>query len=299
MTIPIVLITGYLGAGKTTFLNHLLQLPKIRKKDVALIINEFGELGVDGQLVQADERPVFELNKGSLFCICIKTDFHKTLRAIADEVQPELVIVEATGMAEPRDLQDFVDEPALAAAFAIQANVCLIDAENFIKVAPMLQAARRQTQWADGLVINKTDLIPKEDLEQLQQVLRQMNPRAPQECVEYGRIPSGFIENLKHEIQRADTLQAPPDPVFSETFSTALKVDREQFEQVVNEIGKDLLRLKGQIDFGNGPEFVEVVNGKLTIDHNSRVDFGNTSFVAIAWRLRQAELRERIEATWS
>ncbi|MCE5273144.1 GTP-binding protein, partial [bacterium] len=73
--IPIILLTGYLGAGKTTLLNHLLSRPEIRERNVALIINEFGELGVDGRLVEAGTRPVYELNKGSLFCVCIKTDF--------------------------------------------------------------------------------------------------------------------------------------------------------------------------------------------------------------------------------
>ena len=120
-SIPMILITGGLGAGKTTLSEPPPSAHEpARPKKLCLLINEFGQLGVDGRLVEAGEHPMFELNRGSLFCICIKTDFIATLREIADRVRPDLLVVEATGMAEPRDIQDFVDEPTLAAQFHIQ-----------------------------------------------------------------------------------------------------------------------------------------------------------------------------------
>ena len=285
--IPMVLITGGLGAGKTTFLNHLLQHTNLRNQNLCLIINEFGQLGIDGRLVEAGDHPMYELNRGSLFCICIKTDFIKTLSEIADQVRPELLVVEATGMAEPRDIEDFVDEPTLAAQFHIRTNVCLIDASTFIRLAPMLRAVRQQATWADALILNKTDLVNEVELQQLGAVLTGMNPDAPQLPTTHGRISADFLENLKHTVHRGDPLSEPPDPVFALSFRYDQPVNRARFEQVISELGEDLLRLKGQIDFGIGPEFAEVAGGLLTIGSDMSIALHAetpTAFVAIGWR---------------
>jgi G3E family GTPase len=301
-SIPTILITGGLGAGKTTFLNHLLQHTDLRNRNLCLLINEFGQLGVDGRLVEAGDHPVYEINRGSLFCICIKTDFITTLREIADQVRPELLVVEATGMAEPRDIQDFIDEPTLAAQFHIRANLCLVDASNFIRLAPMLRAVRQQAMWADALILNKTDLANEIELQQLGAVLEGMNPTAPQIQTTYGRIPAGFLENLKHTVRRGEPLLEPPDPVFALSFRHDKPIDRARFQQVISELGEDLLRLKGQVEFGDGPEFAEVAGGRLTIGGTDAMTFraeSPTAFVAIGWRTPRQEFQAAIESIWA
>ena len=300
-SIPMILITGGLGAGKTTFLNHLLQQTNLRDRNVCLIINEFGQLGVDGRLVEAGDHPMYEINRGSLFCICIKTDFIKTLSEIADDVRPELLVVEATGMAEPRDIQDFVDEPSLAERFHIQANVCLVDAPNFIRLAPMLRAVRQQAMWADALLLNKTDLVREAELTQLGAVLEGMNPEAPQLPTTFGRIPVGFLESLEHRVHRGDPLSEPPDPVFALSFRHDKPVDRTRFQHVISELKEELLRLKGQIDFGDGSEYVEVTGGHLTISGDVAIALhaeSSTAFVAIGWRAPKQEFQAAIESIW-
>ena len=98
--IDVWLLTGYLGAGKTTMLNNLLGAEMFKGKRVALVINEFGQLGIDGALVRPGEWTKFELNKGSLFCACIKVDTVK-VSGIAFDIKPDVVIIEATGLAKP------------------------------------------------------------------------------------------------------------------------------------------------------------------------------------------------------
>ena len=301
-SIPIILITGSLGAGKTSCLNHLLRSPAIRERDLCVIINEFGQLGVDGQLVEAGEHPVYELNRGSLFCICIKTDFIATLGDIAHTVRPELVLVEATGMAEPRDIEDFIDVPALAESFHIQANLCIVDAPNFIRLAPMLRAVRQQAMWADALVLNKSDLVPEPDLTQLSAVLADINPEAPQLRTTFGQIPADFLEEVDHTVRRADPLSEPPDPVFALSFTHDRPVDRARFERVVSDLGNDLLRLKGQVDFGDGPEFVEVAGSGLAVRHDGSAVLRKapaTAFVAIGWNRPREAFAEAIESIWA
>ncbi len=292
---PMFLITGTLGAGKTTFLNHLLNLESIKSRNICLIINEFGELGIDGQLVEAADRPMYEINKGSLFCICIKTDFIKTLQEIANDVKPEMLIVEATGMAEPRDIQDFIDVPELQEAFHIQTNLCIVDTPNFIRIAPMLRAARQQASWADGLVLNKTDLVDATELEQVSGVLQDMNPNAPQERVTYGEVSEEFVNALQHTVRRGEQLTEPPDPVLAQSFGCDHPVDRAHFEQSIQAMGDQLLRLKGHVDFGNGPEFVEVVGDRLTISPDKKIKEDGTAFIAIGWRIRSDDFRSAVQ----
>lgn len=294
--IPILMITGYLGAGKTTLLNHLLSLPAIRERQTALIINEFGTLGIDGELVEAGDQALFELNKGSIFCSCLKTDFLKTLTIIAEDVQPELLIIEATGVAEPRDLEDFVTSTGLRDRFRIQANLCLVDAPHFIKVAPMMRAAREQVIWADALIINKCDLVTVPELETLGEVLTAYNAQAPQLQVTHGRLPADLLANLDHRVRRADELQAPPDPLISASFRLDQPVPEERLQALIAGLGERLLRLKGYLPTAAGRLFVEVAGGRYT-SYPAEGEAGKGSLVLIVWQIRQSELQELVANT--
>jgi G3E family GTPase len=295
--IPLVILTGYLGAGKTSLLNHLLALPSLRGRKLALIINEFGTLGIDGLKVDSGAHAKFELNRGSLFCICIKTDFVKTLTTIAEEVRPDLVLVEATGVADPCDIEQFLEVPTLAGRFRVQSSVCVVDAEGFTRVAAFMQAARRQVLWSDGLAINKTDLVTPSDVGILRQVLAGLNPRAPQVEVTYGRIPEQFLLSLVHERRPGAAAERPPDGLVSVSLQTDRVVDRAAFMGAIGVLGDNLLRLKGAVRFPNGRAFVEVVNGRVT---EQRPPAGSeaTAFVAIGWQVSRDTLGATFRRTW-
>lgn len=293
---PIVLLTGYLGSGKTTLLNHVLGLPSIREKRVALIINEFGAEGVDGELVEADGQPKYELNKGSLFCICVKTDFLKTLEQIATRDKPDLVLVEATGIAETRDIEAFAAEPHLAEQFRIQANICLVDALNFIKVLPMLKVARSQVEWADGIVVNKTDLVDEPARAELRAVLREMRPSVPLCEVAFGRIEEDFIWGLEHRPRPGALLQEPPAPVFSETFLSERPLSRPALEALLRRLEGHILRLKGRVELEDEESvFLEKVGDDYTERPLGAGGRKGTRLVFIAWRMKQAAFREALD----
>lgn len=296
--IPLVILTGYLGAGKTTLLNHLLGLPELRDRRLALIINEFGTLGIDGRNVDSGRHAKFELNRGSLFCICIKTDFVKTLTAIAADVRPDLVLVEATGVADPCDIEQFLEVPTLAGRFRVQASVCVVDAEGFTRVAAFMQAVRRQVLWSDGLAVNKADLVPSRDMAVLRRVLAGLNPAAPQVEMTYGRLPWAFLERLVHERRPAAALERPPDDIVSVSLQTGRVVRRAAFLDVVRELGDRLLRLKGPVRFEEGVTFAEVVNGRVLCSVPSPAAGDATSFVAIGWRISREELAAAFRGTW-
>jgi G3E family GTPase len=292
--IKVWLLSGYLGAGKTTLLNHILGWPEVTAGKLALIINEFGSVGVDGQLLRPGEYDKFEINKGSLFCICVKTDLLAALDKIATDVQPDRLIIEATGVAEPADLEELIDEPALAGRFELAGNVCIVDAENFVKVAPFLKAATSQVRWADGVVINKVDRVTEAEVDKLSAVLAELNPEAPQTQVSFGRIGTDFLEGLTHRPRGGELAKAPPQAILSSALQTDRPLSRERFDALLAELGDRLLRLKGHADFGDGMRFVELAGSELSIRQPQR-QTDQTSLVAIAWQVRQDELDARLE----
>ena len=295
--IPVLLLTGYLGAGKTTLLNHLLQSPGLRGRKLALIINEFGPLGIDGKLVAPGDYTKFELNKGSLFCICIKTDLIKTLDTIAREVKPDLVLVEATGVADPCDLGQILDSPHLKESFHIGANICLVDAAGFTQVAAFLRTAKRQVMWADGLVINKIDMVPPSDVAALQGILRELNPDAPQVTVTHGRIPESFPGSLTHQVRLEPIPEVPLADLASASFQPGPPVDETAFRDTVAGLGGRLLRLKGTVRFKEHARFVEVINGRVS-EKDPPEGLSATAFTAIGWKISRDELVAAFSHCW-
>jgi G3E family GTPase len=294
--IPVYLLTGYLGAGKTTLLNHLLAQPQLVSQRVALVINEFGALGVDGQLVKQTDGGVFELNSGSLFCACTRSGLVKVLNQIATDVRPDMVIAEATGVAETSDLYDVLETPPLEGLFGVQANVCLVDSLNFTKVLPFLKAARTQVAAADGLVINKTDLLDATGVDRLAGLLSDINSRADQARVSRGRLDWAFVKGLEHVRNEAAPVQSPPEEVVTCSIPNR-RADRDRLASAIESLGKRLLRLKGVVDFGEGPCLVESVFGTFTERpiEGKKVRYGTT---ALGWKIPKAELSQVLEAAF-
>ncbi|MBN1435578.1 MAG: GTP-binding protein [Sedimentisphaerales bacterium] len=291
--IPVILLTGYLGSGKTTLLNHLLGLPAIASQRLALIINEFGPLGVDGKMVDSPGHAKYEINKGSVFCVCTKTQFVKVLKEIADSDSCDLVLLEATGIAETADLESFFDEPGLAGRFALQANLCLVDPVSFVKVAAFLKAATNQAAAADGIVINKTDLADSDELKKLQEVLRGINPRAAITTTQYGVISEEFLLSLRHEggVDAGRMRSEAPSNIVAVAFEGGEVFDKELFDAVLREHAERILRLKGNIKFGLGVRFVEMVSGQA-IDKAPKADLDETSFVVIGYGISKQQLHD-------
>lgn len=287
MPIPVYLITGYLGSGKTTLLNHLLATPQLRSQRVALIVNEFGTLGVDGQLLEQAADHIFELNRGSLFCACIHADFIKTLETIARDIRPDVVLAEASGVAQTSDLKDFFDTPPARDQFRVQANLCVVD-PNLTKVLPYLKAARVQIEWADGLVINKTDLLGVTGTERLAALLSDLNPRAAQTRVSYGQVAWEFVQGLRHVPCQAASTLAPPEDLATCSI-VGRNADRGAFQAAFERIRDRLLRLKGIVDFGNGPVLVEGVFDTLT-QRPFQGEHPRFGITVIGWKITAEEM---------
>jgi len=291
MPTPVILLTGFLGAGKTSLLNHLLGTLEEVGRRPALVINEFGTLGVDGRRVRSGDLPKYEVNSGSIFCACTQAQVLDALGRIAASPAVDSVVIEATGVAETADMESYFDQPRLFGQFTVRANVCLVDARNFTKLVAYVQAAHRQVVHADGLVINKTDLVSAEELARLAALLAEMNPRAPQCTATHGVTPAGFLARLVHRRAGRDLVPAGPE-VTAATVTSPTPLGRQRFERAIRRLGPRLLRLKGHVDFGAGPRFVELAGDTLSEGPPCPGLAAATAFAAIGWNTSREEIQQ-------
>jgi G3E family GTPase len=176
----------------------------------------------------------------------------------------------------------------------VKANICIIDALNFTKTAAYFRPAVSQLRWADCVVINKTDLVDKAEIERLKAIVQDYNGNAKIITAKYGSFQPDIIDDIVHIHRDGQALNAPPEPIFSVSISSEKTVDEAKFLAVIKELDQRLLRLKGNIDFGNGSEYFEVVAGRI-LRGKPCGKLGKTAFAAIAWQDDKDKLTAKFE----
>ena len=183
--LPVSVLTGFLGSGKTTVLNHLIQQPELSR--TLVLINEFGEIGLDHDLVtHAKDEVVIEMASGCL-CCTIRGDLAKTLREAPERFAREgkvwfdRVVIETTGLADPAPiLHTLMTDPGVARHYRLDGVIATVDAFNGASTLNQQIESVKQAAMADRLLITKTDLVDADVLRGLQELLRDLNPAAPQ-----------------------------------------------------------------------------------------------------------------------
>lgn len=188
------ILTGFLGAGKTTLLNQLLSTANGER--IAVIVNEYGEVGIDGQLIVETQDEVIELNNGCI-CCTVRADLIGAIgRLIASGRGIDRIIIETSGLADPAPvIQSFILDEMLAERVALDAIVTVVDARHIAQQVALDEAAE-QIAFADVLLLNKVDLEPEDALGLTENALRRRNPLAriirTQEC----RVPREAILDI-------------------------------------------------------------------------------------------------------
>ena len=180
--IPVTVLTGYLGAGKTTLLNRILGEDHGRR--YAVIVNEFGEIGIDGDLIASGDEELFEMNNGCI-CCTVRGDLIRTLhglllRGAAGAKAFDAIVVETTGLADPGPVaQTFFVDPVLQERLVLDSITTVVDARHIALRLDDSREAAEQIAFADQIVLNKTDLVSEDELTRVEARLRRINPLAP------------------------------------------------------------------------------------------------------------------------
>jgi len=255
---PVTLLTGFLGAGKTTLLNHLLASDSSQR--VAVVENEFGTIGIDGQLVEGPSASVFALYEGCACCE-VRDDLVQLFEDLMAPNGPHYdhIWIEASGLAEPRPLLRVFESPSLSRRFHLHGVVTVVDAQNLLHDLAENHACAEQVAFADLLVLNKVDLVSDDELVSIGSTLRRIHA-APIAHAERGRVPLDRILGLRRMELPAVHHHDDHDHHShdSEVRSVSVEVDGSldlaAFDRwlgsVVRQPGLDLLRMKGVLAIG-------------------------------------------------
>ena len=262
-TIPVTVLTGYLGAGKTTLLNRILTENHGRK--YAVVINEFGELGVDNDLVVDTDEEVFEMNNGCI-CCTVRGDLIRIVGGLMKRRGKfDGIIIETTGLANPAPVAQtfFVDE-GVRAKTRLDAIVTVVDAKNLPARLADSAEAEAQIAFADVIVLNKTDLVSAEELEAVEASVRKINRfarihRTQRSAVAIADVldQGGFdLQRILADVQPGfltETEHEHNDDINSMSFEVTRPIDPEKFNAwistLLQEKGQDLLRTKGILHY--------------------------------------------------
>jgi G3E family GTPase len=228
--IHVILVTGFLGSGKTTFLNHAISaFPKDLR--IAVLINEFADIGIDSALLKSREgMEIVEVSKGSIFCICAKKDFLLGLAQIADRVAPDLLLIEATGVANPQDIRKDLAQDIFKKQFSFLSQICLVDTPNFEAAYHVYNAVEKQIASSDVFVLNKMDFAEPEQVRITRNLISAHRPDPVIIEAEYAHVP---VESFVEEIRRNKKILKPADDKKTSDFSLK-EVTAAQIESLAN-----------------------------------------------------------------
>ncbi len=272
--LPVTVVTGFLGAGKTTLVRRFLAAPE--GAGTAVVINEFGSVGIDDALIRGSTDEVTLLGNGCL-CCNTRSDLQVALRnLVAERAQGKVpqfqrILIETSGLADPGPiLQTFATDRALGSEFHVEVVVAVVDATNGFDTLDWSAEARKQVILADRLVVSKTDLAGRAAVKRLAARLRELNPRASVHAAVDGKLDprclleadasheprghEGFVAEAEHSDGIVSFVLAGDAPLAWEVFARCM-------ETLIALRGPDLLRVKGFLNVAGcrGPVVVHVV----------------------------------------
>lgn len=264
----LVILSGFLGSGKTTFLNQFIEFYTNRGQFVTVIQNEIGEVGVDGKLLEGDDS-VIELDEGCV-CCTLSGGLSSGVRRLVERFRPEVIVLESTGLANPFNLVRELED--LSHMVRLECVVTLADASNFHRNLEAGEVALEQIRAADVIVLNKCDLAGQEALAEIRRSIERLNVRARVLETTHGRINPGLLTSgprRKSELFEEFTHFRDHTSHGKEGFShwrldLPPRVDLNQLRSILDQSPQNIYRIKGIVDTGgqDGLSALQYVQGR-------------------------------------
>jgi len=279
--IPICLITGFLGTGKTTLLKRLVTENRDRKW--IYLINEFSAMDVDGAIVSQENPDVISIPGGSIFCKCLVTEFIGQMTKIHEQhSDAEGVIIEASGMADPRVIADMLVETGLGTYFVLHHMITIVEPRSFLRLIHTLPNITHQVEAADLVLLNKCDLFKEEQLQETERAVRNIKENVKlTRCMNAEANLKLFSDRTTHKELHGEYAKCR-DPRYS-SFSVELSsaLDPKKLKSFVLANEETVYRVKGVVETKDGPVYFDYSKAGFSITPTgARASYG------LAWIIR-------------
>lgn len=259
------MITGFLGAGKTTFLKNFIHLFSGRK--IQLIVNEFGQEGVDGALLSGLGAFLEEISGGSVFCSCRMDQFEKALRESA-EIEPDVILVEASGLSDPTGVRKLFAQTSRFPHIQYEGAMCLIDAIRFPKLYATARTCVKQLASSDLAVVNKVDQASREQLNRTLDCIRGQRPDIPILQTSFGRIDGSILSKLSNaEKRQDDKLTLTADLTLRRVMiSVSGDIPSYDLQKFIEMFSEYAFRVKGFVQTSEGLRLADCVGNMVKVE---------------------------------
>ena len=276
------LVTGFLGAGKTTFLHQFVRL--FPDKRLALVVNEFGREGVDGALLSDLGITLTEIDNGSIFCACKLEQFEEALIALLEQA-PDLIFVEASGLSDPTSVRSILGQRDKFAQVEYAGAICLVDAARFQKVYQTARVCRMQLAISDLVLINKADLGTPEQIEAIRTAVLAQKPNRPVHETTFGQVKAEWLEEMERPAPAEGPLEIHTRDITLQRLNLAVEgFDLKSLTSFLKMFAEDTYRIKGLVRLPEGVYLADCVGplvevrpfeGDAPVQNNLAVLFGN------------------------
>lgn len=263
--INLYLLSGFLGSGKTTFLTNVLK--DLPDEKVGVIMNEFGRIGIDGTIISKPGMKLVEINRGSIFCSCLKLSFASAMVEMAEH-PIKYLFVESSGLADPSNIGEILQgvESVKGDVYNYKGSICLVDGLYFLDQLEHLETVEKQLKHCHLAIISKIDLISKETLEKVKSKIHEINSNVIIKEAHFGKLNYDFLKDdlMKNEIianeETSNTIENKPKTM---GLSFKGKLKKEELKRFLDGVSPYCYRIKGFFNLEDGWNQVDVVNNKI------------------------------------
>lgn len=293
--IDIYLITGFLGAGKTTLMKNLIK--GFQNSKTAIIVNEFGKEGVDGTILKREGMVVEEISNGSIFCVCRSDRFIDALLK-AKELDVEYVFVESSGLADPFGMPKIISvlEKLAPQRFHYSGSICVVDSKNFYKVYETAVAIKHQVQGADLILINKVDMVKPQEIEKIEKTINELNRHAEIIKTSYGQMDDfDKIYGLQWHKPNMEGILLKKTLGISKYILKFHPVDLDGLRDWLKEWTNEVYRVKGFCKIDGLYYLVEAVQDHI---HIAKIDQEKKENFLVVLGPNRDEIKKNIKLSW-